>query len=103
MTVEEQLFIKIGAAIKDAVKGQLFGKPCFKIGKKAFVCFYKNEMVFKLTDKIHSKALNLKGAQLFDPSGKKRPMKQWVQVPFISEDLWLTFAKEAAKYCKTQK
>lgn len=22
------------------------------------------------------------GSQLFDPSGKKRPMKDWLQVPF---------------------
>jgi len=40
-------------------------------------------MVFKLTDKIHADALSLDGSELFDPSGKKRPMKEWVQVLMI--------------------
>lgn len=38
-------------------------------------------MVFKLTGGIHQEALSLDGSQLFDPSGKKRRMKEWVQVP----------------------
>ena len=53
-------------------------------------------MVFKLLGEMHSEALSLDGSQLFDPSGKNRPMKQWVQVPFDYNDLWLKFAKAAA-------
>ena len=96
MNKEEQLFTTIGKQIENAAKGNLFGKPCYKINKKAFVCFFKNEMVFKLLGEMHSKALSLDGSQRFDPSGKNRPMKQWVQVPFDYSDLWLKFAKVAA-------
>ncbi len=78
----------------------MFGKPCFKFDKKAFVCFYQNEMVFKLTGMVHKEALSLNGAQLFDPSGKKRPMKEWVQVPFDYAEKWSKFAEEALKYIK---
>jgi hypothetical protein len=76
----------------------MFGMPCFKINGKAFICFFQNEMVFKLTDNIHSEALSLDGSQQFDPSGKKRPMKEWVQVPYVYKDKWKKYTKEAMKY-----
>ena len=98
MTKEEEFYISIGQKIKNAEQSQMFGKPCFKINKKAFVCFFQNEMVFKLTREIHSDALSLDGSQLFDPSGKKRPMKEWVQVPFDYSGNWSEYAKSAAKY-----
>ena len=98
MTKEEKLFTSIGLSMKDAIHGQMFGKPCFKINGKAFVCFYQNEMVFKLTKEIHDEALSLDGSQLFDPSGNKRPMKEWVQVPQDYADNWAKYAKAAMKY-----
>jgi len=58
--------------MKDAEQSQMFGKPCFKINKNAYMCFFQNEMVFKLTGEEHSDALSLDGAQLFDPSGKNK-------------------------------
>lgn len=98
MTEEQKLYLSIGQKLKDAEQSQLFGKPCFKIHGKAFVCFFKNEMVFKLTGDAYKDALSLDGSQLFDPSGKKRPMKEWVQVPADYSDKWKKFAKEALNY-----
>tara|TARA_R110002050_G_scaffold141251_2_gene266341 strand:+ start:45059 stop:45382 length:324 start_codon:yes stop_codon:yes gene_type:complete len=98
MKEEEQLYYSICESVSDAAKSQLFGKPCFKVGGKAFVCFFQNEMVFKLNGEAHSEALSLDGAQLFDPSGKKRPMKEWVQVPFEYANQWPNFAESAMKY-----
>jgi len=98
MNPEEQQYLSIGQNLPDAVQGQLFGKSCFKINKKAFVCFFQHEMVFKLTGETHREALSLDGSQLFDPSGKGRPMKEWVQVPFSYADRWETFAQAALKY-----
>lgn len=100
MMEEEQLFVAIGTKIKDAEQGKLFGKPCFKINGKAFICFFNREMVFKLKDDWHKKALDLNGSQLFDPSGKKRPMKEWVQVSFKNHSHWESFSKAALKYVK---
>jgi hypothetical protein len=37
----------------------MFGKPFFKIIGKVFICFFKNEMDFKLTDDINGEALKL--------------------------------------------
>ncbi|MBO9729531.1 MAG: hypothetical protein J7623_12915 [Chitinophaga sp.] len=98
MTTEETLYLSIGQKIKDAEQSQMFGKPCFKINGKAFICFFQNEMVFKLAGDVHGEALSLDGAMLFDPSGKNRAMKEWVQVPGDYSDQWVKFAKAAVKY-----
>ena len=55
-------------------------------------------MVFKLTEEKHREALSLDGSQLFDPSGKKRPMKEWVQVPFKRSQNWAEYARSAMAY-----
>lgn len=96
--MEEELFVAVGDSILHAEIGQLFGKRCFKVSGKAFICFYQNEMVFKLTGEVHSEALSLDGSKLFDPSGKGRPMKEWVQVPFHYHEQWIRLAEEAASY-----
>lgn len=101
MTEAEQLYTGIGQSLKEAEQSQMFGKPCFKVNKKAFVAFFKECMVFKLTGDEHAKALNLEGAELFDPSGKKRPMKEWVQVPFQHAKKWKELAKSAHAYVST--
>ena len=98
MGAEETLYLSIGQKLKDAEQSQMFGKPCFKIKGKAFICFFQNEMVFKLSGDAHEEALGLKGSQLFDPSGKKRPMKEWVQVAYANKGSWTKFAKAAMKY-----
>ncbi len=98
MTEEEIYFIKIGKETEDAIKSQMFGKPCFKIGKKAFTCFFENSMVFKLNGEFHQEVLSLDGSELFDPSGKNRPMKEWVQVPFDYKEKWKIFAEKSAEY-----
>lgn len=95
---EENQFIEAGKSIKKAEQSQMFGKPCFKINGKAFVCFFQDCMVFKLSGDDHKEALALKGSVLFDPSGKGRAMKEWVQVPYIHYKKWEKYAKAAAAY-----
>lgn len=102
MTVEESLFHAIGKALENAESGKLFGKLCYKIEGKAFVCLFENEMVFKLQGDTHSNALALSGSQLFDPSRKKRPMKEWVQVSFEHQDEWPRLANAALSYVSSQ-
>ena len=101
MTKEEKFYTESGSSIKNAEQSQLFGKPCFKINGKAFVSFFENDMVFKLNGKPHEEALKLKGTKLFDPSGKGRAMKEWVQVSFAHKDKWQKLAKDAAKYVES--
>ena len=93
---------KIASSIEGATESQLFGKPCYKIGGKAFCCFFNDDMVFKLTTNDHAAAYSLDGSELFDPSGKNRPMKEWVQVPYDYKENWEEFAQSAAKYVKSK-
>ncbi len=93
-----KLFESLGGDLIEAEKSQMFGKPCFKIKGKAFVCFFQDEMVFKLSGEDHSKALTLDGAKFFDPSGKGRAMKEWVQVPFLYAENWSNLTKSAHNY-----
>jgi hypothetical protein len=82
----------------DVVRGQMFGKLCVKVNGKAFIAFHKDEMVFKLGGEAHKKALAMKNAHLWDPSGKGRPMKEWVCVPAFHSTLWKEFSEYAQTY-----
>jgi hypothetical protein len=88
------------AGVKGAEASQMFGKPCYKTGGKAFVSFFQECMVFKLDPDTREEALALSGAQLFDPSGKKRPMKEWVQLPVKHKEKWKKFARAAFDYVR---
>ena len=70
LTQAKEDYLAVGPQIEGGEQGQMFGKPCFKTGGKAFDAYYQDAMVFKLTGDVHSNALALKGAVLFDPSGK---------------------------------
>ncbi len=96
MNKEEEYFISVGSEIKGSEKSQMFGKSCFKVNGKAFTCFFESEMVFKLSGESHQEALSLEDAKLFDPSGKGRPMKAWVQIPFKHKTYWSKFAEISA-------
>lgn len=98
MEHEEALYLATGHQLQDAAGSQMFGKPCFKIKGKAFICFFQHCMVFKLSGKEHAEALNLEGSVLFDPSGKGRAMKEWVQVPYAHKNKWKKFAQAAYDY-----
>lgn len=98
MSESEELYFSIGRGLKNSIQSQMFGKPCFKINGKAFICFFQQEMVFKLNGETHTAALSLEGARLFDPSGKNRPMKEWVQVPFTHQQEWSMLARAAFNY-----
>lgn len=100
MTSPIEIFEACGAAIPDVVKSQMFGKPCFKTNGKAFVCFFQDCMVFKLSGETHATALGLNGAVLFDPSGKGRAMKEWVQLPVAHCNQWPALAQAAQDYVR---
>jgi hypothetical protein len=82
----------------DVTAGQMFGKACLKANGKAFVAQHRETIVFKLTGDSHAKAIGLPGAVLWDPSGKGRPMKEWVALGAEHARQFLALAKAALKY-----
>jgi hypothetical protein len=86
----------LAARNPDVALGQMMGMPALKAGGKMIGGFWQEAMVFKLPDdELREGALGLEGAALFDPSGKGRPMKEWVQVPAAHADRWPALAEEA--------
>jgi hypothetical protein len=80
------------------VAAQMFGKACLKVNGKAFLAQHKETIIFKLADPEHSKALAMAGAALWDPSGKGRPMKEWVALPIGTSKLFSSLAAAALAY-----
>ena len=78
-----------------ATAGAMFGMPSLKCEGKAFAGYYQGAMVFKLRGEAHAQALALAGAQLFDPSGRGRPMKEWVVIPAEHAARWAEFGRLA--------
>ena len=106
MTAAETIYAELvedHAGAKTVEAGQMFGKPCMKVGGKAFVAHQKEVLAFKLTAPAHAKALAVTGAKLWDPSGAGRPMKEWVAVPGKAKADFKALAKEALAYVKAGK
>ena len=80
--------------------GQMFGKKCIKVNKKACVALFRECLVFKLPEDIHADAIALEGSVLWDPSGKGRAMKEWVQVTTDHSTKFRDFARASANYVK---
>jgi len=78
--------------------GQIFGKACIKTHGKALAAFFQGDIALKLSGDDHRAALTLEGARLWDPSGKHRPMKEWVQIRFACAQAWPDLAAQALKY-----
>ncbi|MEV6316371.1 hypothetical protein [Streptomyces sp. NPDC051776] len=80
-----------------AVAGAMFGKRALKAQGRAFACLKGELLAVKLGDgtSAHRAALELTGAELFDPSEKGRPFKDWVAVPATHADRWVDLAGTA--------
>lgn len=95
----DALFDDIAAELtpRGAAAGAMFGKRALKAHGKAFACLKGDDLAFRLGagSTEHAAALTLEGAELFDPSGKDRPFKDWVAVPAGHADQWHHYAEAA--------
>lgn len=86
----------------EVTKGKLFGHRCLKVVGKAFVVDFDDDLVFKLGRDTMAPLLashdDLKG---FDPSGKGRSMKDWLQSPMSHLDSFVEWAEAARDFTKS--
>jgi hypothetical protein len=75
----------------------VFGKRGLMYGGKALGCRFGAGVALRLVagSPEHTAALALAGAELFDPSSRHRPMKDWVVVPADFADRWYDLALAA--------
>jgi hypothetical protein len=93
----EDYFNKIVSETKDATPGKMFGALAMKMPNgKAAAMFWNECLIVKLPEVKRDEALKLKGSQLFDPAGG-RPMKEWVQIPFIHKNKWKGFVEASVR------
>ena len=86
---------------RGAASGAMFGMPTVKAGGRAILGCFGDAIVFKRGGAAHARALALHGAELFDPSGMGRPMKEWVVVPAAHAKEWPALAEAALEYGST--
>ena len=93
MTDAEMFFKALTEQIENVKPGKMFGSLCIKTpnGKSAAM-IWKDHLVVKLKGNFLNEALNLSGAKIFEPM-EGRPMKEWVQIPFIHKDRWKEYTK----------
>ena|ERR1044072_9103526 len=104
MTKAEELFHSIAAGLPDVTEGKMFGALCTKTPNgKASTMFWKEYMIFKLLPEDEKEAMKLEGARIFDPAGKGRPMKGWVQLSYKHAAKWKALAVKATDYVKELK
>ncbi len=94
-----EYFEEIIKGIEGAELGNLFGKPCGKKNKKAFVSFFDDEMIFKIGRKEVKEYLSkYEGSKNWDPSGKNKAMKDWIQIPQEYKSDWNYLAIKAIEF-----
>jgi hypothetical protein len=105
MSDPEATFCDVGYSIAEAEASRMFGKKCFKVGNGGTpsISFFTGLYGFKLKGDDHTQAMALEGAHLFDPSGKGRTMKEWVQVPYNHAPSWPSFSEAANRYVLSYK
>ena len=93
----DELVDELRTDFPDLEPGSLFGMPCLKSADRAVIGAFDGGVVFKLAGApgVHAAALSLSGSVLFDPSGKGRPMKDWVVVTSEHRGHWADFAAKA--------
>ena len=102
MSHAEQAFERVENRLADTAevtRGKLFGHPCLNVKGKAFAVRFHDDLVFKLGRERAAVLLEQHlELQLFDPSGKKRAMRDWVQSPTSLSAHFESWADEACSF-----
>ncbi|MEL6784531.1 MAG: hypothetical protein AAFO61_08895 [Pseudomonadota bacterium] len=97
----KDLFDRAAFDVPEAQSASMMGNPSYKVEGKLFMSLIGEEAIFKLQGEIHTEALALDGAHLFNPKKNGTPMKEWVQVPFDHAGQWPRFAVAASSYVRS--
>jgi hypothetical protein len=101
MTKEEEFFIEFTKQFPTAKLGRMYGALCIRMpNKKTAAILCGQCIVVKLPTDKFQEAVNLPGAGLFESIAGK-PMKEWVQIPFLYNHRWKEFAEISTQRAAT--
>lgn len=88
---------------RGVLPGAMFGSRSLTFEGKAFASLKGKRFAVKLMAETpaYAEALELDGAEVFDPSGKGRPFKDWIAVPSSQADSWHRLAEAALAALRT--
>ena len=75
---------------------QMMGMPSLKAGGKLFAGFRENALVVKVGKDRSAELIGSGRGEPFDPSGRDRPMRDWVVLSLPADD-WSELAGEARR------
>ncbi|MDB2656548.1 hypothetical protein N9Y60_00685 [Crocinitomicaceae bacterium] len=104
MTPHES-YIEIGSLLASkhgSSLGKMFGKESLVYQTKAFAAFQNDRMIFRLGVKAIAQIQDkYMGSENWDPSGKGRPMKDWLTMPHEFESDWIALGEQALERLKS--
>jgi hypothetical protein len=83
------------------VEARMFGMPTLKVGGKVFAGLWEQQLVVKIGAPRVQELLKAKTSKVFDPSGRGRPMKDWIAIKepaAAAKKKWLALAQEAQAF-----
>jgi hypothetical protein len=80
---------------RGVLTGAMFGARSLTFDGTAFACLKGGRFAARLGagSAAHAEALALPDAELFDPSGKGRPFKDWVAISRAQSEHWARYAE----------
>jgi TfoX/Sxy family transcriptional regulator of competence genes len=75
---------------------QMMGMPSLKAGGKLFAGFSQNALVVKVGRDRAAELIGSGRGEPFDPSGRDRPMRDWVVLSLPADD-WSELVQEARR------
>ena len=93
MSEEEKYYHQVCEAIDGSIKSQMFGKPCYKLNKKAFCCFLLDTSVLQSINSMDTKATSSKGKIFVLNEGKIVETGTHESLSAIEDGLYNSLAK----------
>ncbi len=106
---EHQLYGEVVQALLSdprVTEANMFGMPALTVGSKAFAGLWRKQLVVKIGVPRVQELLKAKAGKQFDPSGRGRPMKEWIAVKEPESNAkkkWLALAEEAKAFVDQQR
>lgn len=97
-----EVFDSLAESLADlgAVRAQMMGRQCLKVGSSMFAVSVEDGLVLKLGRETaeFADALELEGSEVWRPGGGERRFHDWVHLQETTADVWERFSEASLEY-----